>query len=89
MNSTPKPATNEATAAQKVPKLSAIPVYGNSTSLTSSCLATSLVGPGFSSRDTLAFSGVVLGEIFASLVVGLVASCFTFSVDFTSGFTSG
>ena len=36
MNSTPKPATNEATAAQKVPKLSAIPVYGNSTSLTSS-----------------------------------------------------
>lgn len=80
MNSTPKPATNEATAAQKVPKLSAIPVYGNSTSL---------VGSGFSSRDTLAFSGVVLGEIFASLVVGLVASCFTFSVDFTSGFTSG
>ena len=80
MNATPRPATNEATAAPIVPKLSTIPVCGNSAFLASSCfvdsscLGASLVGSAFSSRDALTVSAVVLGEIFASLAVGLVAS---------------
>lgn len=80
MNATPRATTNEATAVPIVPKLSAIPVCGNSAFLASfcfvdsSCLGASLAGSVFSSRDALAVSAVVLGEIFASLAVGLEAS---------------